>query len=114
VLAFEEDGRRVHDDRTHTAVRIEVVEAEHEQRGLRGDRDLDLFGELSFHGRGSVTLFQAASLKAAVSAPAGSPTKIFQSELKLYVVRAKALTAVMTITIENVSIDFIVCNPKVC
>src|SRR5687768_15041887 len=41
----------------------------------------------SFQGRGVVTLFQPESLSSAFSAPVGSPTNNFQSELKLYLAR---------------------------
>src|SRR5215203_3933090 len=38
----------------------------------------------SFHARGSVTSFHAESSNPGASAPAGSPTKSLQPELKLY------------------------------
>src|SRR5215211_3880312 len=38
----------------------------------------------SFHARGVVTSLHAESSKPGASAPAGSPTKSFQPELKLY------------------------------
>src|SRR5215213_8606209 len=44
----------------------------------------------SFHARGSVTSFHAESSKPGASAPAGSPTKSFQPELKLYFARRPA------------------------
>ncbi len=44
----------------------------------------------SFQARGSVTFFQAASSNPGASAPAGSPTKSFQPELKLYSARRLA------------------------
>src|SRR5215213_1024667 len=42
----------------------------------------------SFHARGVVTIFQPESSKSAFSAPPASPTKSFQSELKLYFTRS--------------------------
>src|ERR1044071_839305 len=44
----------------------------------------------SFQARGSVTSFQPESSKPGASAPAGSPTKSFQPELKLYFARPLA------------------------
>src|SRR6266496_3296327 len=45
---------------------------------------LTLKAESSFQACGSVTFFQSESLKAGASAPFGSPTRSFQSQLKLY------------------------------
>src|SRR5215203_2945263 len=44
----------------------------------------------SFHARGSVTSFHEESSKSGRSAPAGSPTKSLQPELKLYFARRPA------------------------
>src|SRR6266545_3444439 len=49
---------------------------------------LTLKAESSFQACGNVTFFQPESSQAGASAPFGSPTKSFQSELKLYFVRA--------------------------
>src|SRR5437867_9417767 len=49
---------------------------------------LTLKAASSFQACGNVTFFQPESSKAGASAPFGSPTKSFQSELKLYFVRA--------------------------
>ena len=48
----------------------------------------------SFQARGRVISFQLESLNSGRSAPAGSPTKSFQSELKLYFRRGPLLLAI--------------------
>src|SRR6266498_4941612 len=49
---------------------------------------LTLKAESSFQACGNVTFFQPESSKASASAPFGSPTRSFQPELKVYLVRA--------------------------
>lgn len=58
----------------------------------------------SFQACGSVTLFEPVSSNSGRSAPTGSPTNTFQSELKLYFdrgVRGASLAKVMAETQSN-------------